>query len=298
MKKQTLGTIRQWIDASLYNHVRSETDPRILWKKLESMYEATNAQAKVFMIRKVMNLKLSEGQSITQHLNDFEGLITELSVSGMSLDDEMQACLLLGSLPDSWDTLVVSLSNSALNGVVTMTMVKNRLLKEEIRRRDVASTSSQALVTENRGRSKSRGRGNGQSRDRSKSKEKRSCYNYGKPGHIKRNCRYLKQQNANWSQENNKNITATVTAEDGEVTLVTHEADCCHVGDADTEWIVDSGASFHCVPKKEYFSTYRVDDYGTIKMGNNSVSQMVGIGDICIKTSVGCTLTLKNAAYS
>lgn len=296
LKKQTLGTIRQWIDASLYNHVRNEKDPQVLWKKLEGMYEATNAQGKVFMIRKVMNLKLSEGRSVTQHLNDFEGLISELATSGMSLDDEMQACLLLGSLPDSWDTLVVSLSNSAPDGVVSMSMVKNRLLNEELRRKDGASTSSQALVTENRSRSKSRGRGHDKFRDRSKSREKRQCYHCGKTGHLKRNCYLLKKENSSQRQENDKNTTATVSGEDGEVTLVSHD-DCCHVADVDTEWIVDSGASYHCVPKREYFSTYKAGNFGTIKMGNQSVSQTVGIGDICVKTNVGCTLTLKDVRH-
>ena len=58
-------------------------------------------------MRKLMNLKLKEGWSIVEHLNDFEGMITQLFVAGLSLDDETQACLLLGSLPDSWNTLAV-----------------------------------------------------------------------------------------------------------------------------------------------------------------------------------------------
>ena len=37
--------------------------------------------------------------------------------------------MLLGSLPDSWNTLVMSLENSALDGKVTFAMVRNRLLK-------------------------------------------------------------------------------------------------------------------------------------------------------------------------
>ena len=32
-------------------------------------------------------------------------------------------------------------------------------------------------------------------------------------------------------------------------------------------------------------------------MGNKSVSQIVGIGGICIQTSMGCTLTLKDVRY-
>ena len=64
-------------------------------------------------MRKLMDLKLKEGQSIAEHQNDFEGMIVQLPIAGLSLDDETRACFLLGSLPNSWNTLVVSLGNSA-----------------------------------------------------------------------------------------------------------------------------------------------------------------------------------------
>ena len=170
LKKKTLGAIRQWVDISLYNHVAKETDPHTLWKNLENMYETKNAQTKIFLMRKLVNLKLKEGQSIVEHLNDFKGMIVQLSVVGLSLDDETRACLLLGSLPDSWNTLVVSLGNSAPKGKVTLAMVINSLLNEEIKRKDFVGNDTHALVTENRGRSKSRGPfGHNKSRDRSKS---------------------------------------------------------------------------------------------------------------------------------
>ena len=88
LKKKTLGAIRQWVDISLYNHVAKETDPHTLWKNLENTYETKNAQANIFLIRKLMNLKLKEGQSIVEHLKDFEGMIAQLSVACLSLDDE------------------------------------------------------------------------------------------------------------------------------------------------------------------------------------------------------------------
>ena len=83
-------------------------------------------------MQKPMNLKLKEGQSIVEHLNDFEGMIAQLSVAGLSLDDETRVCLLLGSLPDSWNTLVVSLRNSSLKEKVTLAIVRNSLFNEEI----------------------------------------------------------------------------------------------------------------------------------------------------------------------
>ena len=43
------------------------------------------------------------------------------------LDDELQKLLLLGSLLDSWETLVMSVSNSTPNGKLTLDIVANRL---------------------------------------------------------------------------------------------------------------------------------------------------------------------------
>jgi hypothetical protein len=50
----------------------------------------------------------------------------------------------------------------------------------------------------------------------------------------------------------------------------------------------------HIVRTKELFTMYKVGNFGTVKMGNISYSKIVGIGDVCIKTNVGCTVILKN----
>ena len=42
------------------------------------------------------------------------------------------------------------------------------------------------------------------------------------------------------------------------------------------------------------FTTYKTGDFGVVKMGNSSYSKIVGIGDVCIKTNVGCMLILKD----
>ena len=193
LKKKTLGVIRQWVDISLYNHVARETNLYTLWKNLENMYKKKNAQANIFLMRKLMNMKLKEGQSIVEHMNDFKGMIKQLSVTGLSLDDETQACLLLNPLPNSWNTLVVSLGNSTLEGKFTLAMIRNSLFNEEIRRKDFVGNDTHALITENRGRSKSRGpTGHNKSRGISKSRGKIKCYHYGKIGHMKKNYKILK----------------------------------------------------------------------------------------------------------
>ena len=61
LKKKTMGDIRQWVDTSIYNHVAKKTDLHTLWKNLENMYKTKNVQVKIFLMRKLMNLKLKEG---------------------------------------------------------------------------------------------------------------------------------------------------------------------------------------------------------------------------------------------
>jgi hypothetical protein len=107
------------------------------------------------------------------------------------LDDEVQALLMLSFLPNSWETLVVSLSNSAPNNVITMGMVKDSMFNEETRRKEHGISSyTKTLVTEKRGRSKSRKPPGDDSCDKSKGKSKSrkeiKCFHCSKPGHMKR----------------------------------------------------------------------------------------------------------------
>ena len=42
---------------------------------------------------------------------------------------------------------------------------------------------------------------------------------------------------------------------------------------------------------------YKVGDFGKVKMGNSSNADIVGVGDVCIQTNIGCTLTLKDMRH-
>ena len=65
----------------------------------------------------------------------------------------------------------------------------------------------------------------------------------------------------------------------------------------DSNWVVDSGASFHVTSHRDFFFSYRTSDFGNVRMGNNGVSKIVGIGDICLETSIGNKLVLKDVRH-
>lgn len=117
------------------------------------MYERKTVDNKAFLIQQLVNLKYVEGSSIAKHLNEMQKIMNQLAARRMTLDSEMQALLLLSSLPDSWEALVISLSDSVPDGVVTMDIVTSTLLNEEDRRKSSGMSSSDALVAEKRGRS-------------------------------------------------------------------------------------------------------------------------------------------------
>ena len=93
-------------------------------------------QLKIKLLWKnLVNLKLKEGRSVAKHLSKFQELVNQMVTINLIIDDELQGLLLLSSLHDRYETLVVSLNNSAPNCVLQLAMVKDRLFNEETRRK-------------------------------------------------------------------------------------------------------------------------------------------------------------------
>ena len=66
-----------------------------------------------------------------------------------------------------------------------------------------------------------------------------------------------------------------------------------NLANVECSWVVDSGASFHLNPKRECFSSYTTNDYGYARMGNDGESRIVGIGNVCLLTSIICQVNVE-----
>nr|VDD23068.1 unnamed protein product [Brassica oleracea] len=135
-----------WVDDNVLHHIETETDARSLWKKLEQLYARKTGNNKMYMIKKLIELRYQERTPMTDHLNAFQGLLNKLSDMCIKFDDEIHGMWLLGTLPDSWEVFRMSLCNSASEGVISMDSVKNSVLNEEARRQSNASSSRSDLV--------------------------------------------------------------------------------------------------------------------------------------------------------
>ena len=121
-----------------------------------------------------------DGDRIVVHISTFMGLVNQLASTKFPLDDVMQALLLLRTLPDSWENLVVSLSASCQEENLPLQVVKTNILKEETRKKDKSALSQlKANVAQNlgRGRRKHRSpRNRDKSHARSKSRGRLTCF--------------------------------------------------------------------------------------------------------------------------
>ena len=52
-------------------------------------------------------------------------------------------------------------------------------------------------------------------------------------------------------------------------------------------WVLDSGASFHATPHRGYFIDYVQGDFGLVYLGDNEPCQIVGKGEVKIKSQNG-----------
>ena len=116
---------------SLHNNFSDETKANELWRKIENMFQTKNALNRVSVFRKLVRLRYQDGCSMAQHLNMFQGLISQTVSLDIPLANEVLTLLLLGSLPDSWETLVVTLGNATQQKDLTLDMLKSSLLHEE-----------------------------------------------------------------------------------------------------------------------------------------------------------------------
>jgi hypothetical protein len=146
---------------------------------------------------------------------------------------------------------------------------------------------------ENRGRQKDRGKGSRNHRnyrkDRSKSGlGKIECWNCGKKGHLKRDCRAPKKQ-TDGQQE--KNQEANVEGD------VLQDSLILSVDNIYKSWVVDSEASFNATPHRKHFLDHVQGDFRQVHLGDDAPCKIVGMGKVQIKQKNGNKWFLKEVRH-
>ena len=72
INKKVVAYISQWINISSRYHVANETNAYNIWKKLESVFEQKIVGFKIFLLKKLVNIKLKKRTLMIDHLNVFQ----------------------------------------------------------------------------------------------------------------------------------------------------------------------------------------------------------------------------------
>jgi hypothetical protein len=149
-----------------------------------------------------------------------------------------------------------------------------------------------------RGRSQERNRSNfssgrSKSKGRSKSPGKfgRVCWRCGKEGHYKKQCR-SKVEKKKGSEESSSTEEKTSKEEGGDVYLASSSTHVDHEA-----WLIDSGASFHMTPHREWFCEYEKYDGGNVFLGNDSTTRIIGKGRVKLRLIDGRIRTLPGVLH-
>eukprot|EP00253_Pinus_taeda_P034034 PITA_34034 len=134
----------QWIAVDL-----GEATVKALWDKLGTLYQSKSLVNKLFLQKKLYNLRMKDGDSVTVHLNAFNIVVSQLLSVDIKISDEDKCISLLCSLPHLWDSLVIALGNNAT--ALQFDKIVSSLLMEEMRRKNMESQDGDAFSV--RGRS-------------------------------------------------------------------------------------------------------------------------------------------------
>ena len=286
LDRKALGTIRLSLSKSVAYNIKNEKTTASLMAALSSMYEQPSAANKIHLIKKLFTMTMSEGAQFREHLSVFKEVTDQLEAVDMSFTDEIRACLILGQLPESWKGTVTAISGSAGKTKLKFDDVVSTIMTEEIRNRsNGVSTSTSALNVESRGRDSNRSGGrnrfksrNGRSQSRNPKNSNNSnqnqkvieCWNCGKTGHYKNQCRSPKKEKEGKTEAN-------IVAEETDDALI------CSLENKSELWVLDSGASFHATSNKELLMSYSPGNLGKVYLGDDQPCDVVGKGDVQIK---------------
>ena len=250
---------------------------------------------KLLLKQRLFRLRMQEGTPLRDHLDKLNKILLDLRNIDVKVEDEDAALILLVSLPESYENFV----ESFITGKDTLSLedVRSALHSREDRQQATGSATENqvsGLFVTGKGQKKSGKKSGKPNQKGSKGPKPDDICNYCKePGHWKNDCPKKKRK-----QEKKEGVGGSVavaeTDTNSEDDLALVAAGQSHRNDV---WVLDSGASYHICPNREFFSTYEQIDGGNVTMANSAACKVVGIGLVRIQTHDGVFCTLNEVRH-
>ena len=125
--------------------LQRKNDQRLDGSAIEDVRE-TSTSNRIFLIKNLLNLNIGDSESVVGHLNEFNMLTSQLKSVEINFEDEIRALVLLSSLSEAWDGLMVTVSNFCGTRTLKFDDVVGVLLSEEKHRKSSGSAKTSRSV--------------------------------------------------------------------------------------------------------------------------------------------------------
>ena len=125
---------------SVYFTMQSFLTAFQLWKTLSDTYEKKVATTKIYLIRRLYNLRMKESDSVQAHLNEYKSVSSQILAQGTTIENELKAMLFMSSLPPLWETIITTVCNVS-TAVVKYSEVTSAILNEDAQSKSFAKDS-------------------------------------------------------------------------------------------------------------------------------------------------------------
>lgn len=249
---KALAMITMSIKTAQLYLVTSCDKPVDAWNALKNHFERNTVGNKLLLKKSYFRSEMTESTSVESHLKHMKELADKLATLGAPVGEDDQVATLLGSLPQSYATLVTALETRSDQGL-TLGFVQRALLNEEEK------------LQGSRRRFKP---GSNEPED-SAMVSRKKCFFCKQPGHFRTECpmrseviqKSLKLHSAKTVEED---VDTDISS--GEYTFTAGSDDSYRT---ESPWFIDSGASRHMTNDRRL----------VIKFIKFDVAEAVGLGD-------------------
>src|SRR5436190_2950206 len=109
LKERALSSIFMSVTDNVLREIADEESASGAWKKLEGLYAGKNLTNRLYLKKRLYTLRMEEGSAVKGHLDAFNSIIMDLGNIDIKVDSEVQALILLCSLPRSYDAFIDTL---------------------------------------------------------------------------------------------------------------------------------------------------------------------------------------------
>ncbi|MCO5581375.1 hypothetical protein L7F22_035257 [Adiantum nelumboides] len=282
---------------------RCQSSPEI-WAFLRSTYHHEDLITRVTALKKLLLAVLTEHQDISRFLDDWRTLLDNALLSGLLLDDSLQAMLLLAALPTSWRPFITT--QASVVGLTVETLIARILQEDAMRGNSTPTTipSSQYVQRQSNFQRRPFRRFNNTRNPVNNPTPAKICIHCGRHGHLVHECRTKRREQQRTDRRPRsqlQHIEVPALSQYGMESLqlftsmLNSTRDRATSTDTSAEWLLDTGPTHHMTPTSSWLRDYKtLARHVQVYLGDNHCLHAIGLGNLHVTLPSGAAIIIRD----